>query len=57
MSFSVRPIGANDHSAVNALPRSVGWPSRSEAGRVWLTSSPARLEADAPAGWLLEAGD
>lgn len=57
MSFSVRPIDANDHGAVNALHRSVGWPSRSEAGWVWLASNPARLETNAPAGWLIEAGD
>ncbi len=57
MSFSVRPIDANDHGAVNALHRSVGWPSRSEAGWAWLASNPARLETNAPAGWLIEAGD
>ena len=57
MSFSVRPIDADDHGAVNALHRSVGWPSRSEAGWVWLASNPARVETNAPAGWLIEAGD
>ncbi len=57
MTFSVRPIDANDHGAINALHRSVGWPSRSEAGWAWLASNPARLEANAPAGWLLEAAD
>lgn len=57
MSFSVRPIDANDLGAVNVLHRSVGWPSRSEAGWAWLTSNPARLETNAPAGWLLESED
>jgi hypothetical protein len=57
MTFSVRPIDANDHGAINALHRSVGWPTRSEAGWDWLESNPARLETDTPAGWLLEAAD
>ena len=57
MTFSVRPLGANDHAAMNALHRSVGWPTRSEAGWAWLASNPARLETHAAAGWLLEAGD
>ena len=57
MTFSVRPIDANDHGAINALHRSVGWPERSQAGWAWLASNPARLETDAPAGWLLEAED
>lgn len=53
MTFSVRPIEANDHGAINGLHRSVGWPSRSEAGWDWLAGNPARLETRAPAGWLL----
>lgn len=57
MTFSVRPIDANDHGAANALHRFVGWPTRSEAGWDWLASNPARLETTAPAGWLLEAED
>jgi len=57
MTFSVRPIDADDHGAVNAMHRAVGWPERSEAGWAWLASNPARLETGAPAGWLLEAED
>lgn len=57
MSISVRPIDASDHGAINALHRLVGWPERSEAGWAWLAGNPARLEAGAPAGWLLEAPD
>ena len=57
MSISIRPIDANDHGAINALHRFVGWPERSEAGWAWLAGNPARLETDAPAGWLLEAAD
>ena len=55
MTFSLRPIDATDHEAVNALHRFVGWPSRSEAGWNWLASNQARLETAAPAGWLLES--
>jgi len=54
MTFSVRTIDDDDHAALNALHRSVGWPRRSAAGWRWLADNPARLEAGAPAGWLLE---
>ena len=57
MTFSVRTIEDDDHEALNTLHRSVGWPRRSPAGWRWLAGNPARLEADAPAGWLLEADD
>lgn len=57
MTFSVRPVDATDNGAINALHRSVGWPTRSEAGWNWLASNPARLETTAPAGWLIEAED
>lgn len=57
MTFSVRNIAAHDHEALNLLHRSVGWPRRSEAGWRWLHANPARIEAGAPAGWLLEAED
>lgn len=57
MHFQVRPFHFDDHEAVNALHRAVGWPARSPAGWAWLADSPARLETRAPAGWLLEAGD
>jgi len=55
MTFSVRAIESDDHEALNALHRSVGWPQRSPAGWRWLESNPARLAAGAQAGWLLEA--
>lgn len=57
MTFSLRTIDDDDHEALNALHRSVGWPRRSQAGWRWLADNPARLEAGAPAGWLLEADD
>jgi len=57
MSFTVRTIDDDDHEALNALHRSVGWPQRSQAGWAWLASNPARTESGAPAGWLLEADD
>jgi hypothetical protein len=57
MTFSVRAIGDDDHSALNALHRSVGWPQRSAAGWRWLAGNPARLATGAPAGWLLGADD
>ncbi len=53
MPFSVRPVQKSDAPALNALHASVGWPLRSMAGWRWLIDHPARLAADAPAGWLL----
>lgn len=53
MPFSVRPVQEQDAPALNALHASVGWPRRSEAGWRWLLNHPARIEADAAAGWLL----
>lgn len=57
MSYSVRLVEDRDVQALNALHRSVGWPARSEAGWRWLMSNPARLEARAPAGWVLQSDD
>ncbi|AQR60916.1 hypothetical protein BZG35_04055 [Brevundimonas sp. LM2] len=57
MTVSVRTIEEDDHEALNALHRSVGWPQRSPAGWRWLWDNPARLEAGAPAGWLLVDDD
>ncbi len=57
MTLNVRPIDQSDHGAINALHRSVGWPSRSEAGWRWLSDNPARLNSGAVAGWLLENDD
>jgi hypothetical protein len=57
MTFSVRLIDEHDNKAVNALHSSVGWPSRSDAGWAWLAGNPARIDIDAPAGWLLESED
>ena len=57
MHFQLQPFHADDHEAVNVLHRAVGWPARSRAGWAWLADNPARLEAGAPAGWLLKAED
>ena len=48
MPFSLRPVQDRDASALNALHASVG-----DAGWRWLLNHPARIEAEAPAGWLL----
>ncbi len=53
MPFSIRPVQEGDTAHLMALHASVGWPRRSEAGWRWLINHPARLEAGAPAGWLL----
>lgn len=55
--ISIRSVEDNDHNAINALHRSVGWPQRSAAGWRWLANNPARLETAAPPGWLLETSD
>ncbi len=55
MTYTVRPIGNDDHDAINALHRSVGWPERSIEGWRWLASNPALIESQASAGWLLES--
>lgn len=52
--MSVRPADAQDHEAIDALHREVGWPTRSQAGREWLDSNPALQESGAPSGWLLQ---
>lgn len=57
MTVSVRTIEEDDHEALNALHRSVGWPQRSPAGWRWLWDNPARVEAGKPAGWLLVDDD
>lgn len=53
----VRPFVPTDRPAVNALHASVWWPERSEAGWAWLDANPARLEIDAPAGWVVVDAD
>ncbi|WP_029418168.1 GNAT family N-acetyltransferase [Brevundimonas bacteroides] len=53
MPFSLRPVQDRDAPALNALHASVGWPRRSDAGWRWLLNHTARIEAEAPAGWLL----
>ncbi len=55
MTYSVRSVQERDVQALNDLHRSVGWPARSEAGWRWLSDNPARLEAEAPAGWILQS--
>jgi hypothetical protein len=57
MAYSVRVVQERDIGALNALHRSVGWPERSDAGWRWLTANPARLEAGAAAGWILESDE
>ncbi len=57
MTISIRTIHSGDYDTVNALHTAVGWPERSKAGWNWLENNPARVEKDAPAGWLLEAED
>lgn len=57
MTFQLRAISEDDHRAINALHRAVGWPRRSEAGWRWLWNNPARIESGAVAGWLIEAED
>lgn len=55
--MSLRPFEADDHAAVNALHHDVWWPARSVAGWNWLASNPARLDIDAPSGWVIEGKD
>lgn len=57
MPFSLRAVEDQDAGALNALHASVGWPRRSDAGWRWLINHPARVEAGAPAGWLLIDND
>ncbi|WP_395944436.1 N-acetyltransferase [Brevundimonas sp.] len=49
----VRPIRGSDYDALNRLHRQVGWPERSQAGWRWLEQNPARLDIDAPVGWVV----
>lgn len=53
----LRELTADDYPAVQALHRLVGWPERSAAGWRWLHDNPARLEANAPAGWVTDGPD
>lgn len=55
--MQIRPLTEADYPGVQALHRSVGWPERSMAGWRWLHANPARLEIDAPAGWVVEGPD
>ena len=52
-----RPITEADFPALQALHRHVGWPERSLAGWRWLHANPARLNTDAPAGWVVDGPD
>lgn len=52
--MSLRPFESRDFAAVNALHRGVWWPERSVAGWDWLAANPARMDIDAPAGWVVE---
>jgi len=49
----VRQIRRSDYAALNRLHRQVGWPERSQAGWRWLEENPARVEIDAPMGWVV----
>jgi hypothetical protein len=53
----VRPIRRSDYDALNRLHRDVGWPERSQAGWRWLEQNPARLDIDAPVGWVMADAD
>lgn len=55
--MQIRPVLETDYPGVQALHRSVGWPQRSMAGWRWLHANPARLDIDAPAGWVAEGAD
>lgn len=55
--MALREIAETDYPGVQALHRSVGWPPRSLAGWRWLHANPARLETDAPAGWVADGPD
>lgn len=39
------------------MHREVWWPERSAAGWRWLEDNPARLDLDAPSGWVVEGPD
>jgi hypothetical protein len=52
-----RPTTEADFPALQALHRHVGWPERSLAGWRWLHANPARISADAPAGWVVDGPD
>jgi len=54
MGYTVRDVQGRDFGVLNALHRSVGWPLRSPEGWHWLNRNPARLECEAPAGWILD---
>lgn len=55
--MSLRPFQSDDYAAVNALHHDVWWPERTTAGWDWLASNPARLDIDAPPGWVVEGKD
>lgn len=55
--MAIREIAETDYPDVQALHRSVGWPARSLAGWRWLHANPARIEAQAPAGWVADSPD
>jgi len=52
--MSLRPFTPTDVDAVNALHRDVWWPERSAEGWAWLDANPARLDIDAPSGWVIQ---
>ena len=52
--MAVREIEPADHDGVNALWKSVWWPTRSEAGWGWLHANPVLKDRQAPQGWVYE---
>lgn len=55
--MTVRPLRPSDYAGINRLHRAVWWPERSQAGWRWLEQNPARIELDAPSGWVVEDAD
>lgn len=55
--MSIRPVRPDDYPDVNRLHRQVWWPERSMAGWRWLADNPARLDLNAPEGWVIEDGE
>lgn len=51
--MTLRPFTLADVDAVNALHQDVWWPDRSLDGWAWLEANPARLDLEAPTGWVI----
>lgn len=55
--MSIRVVTEADYPAIQALHKSVGWPTRSLAGWRWLHANPARTEINAAVGWVVDGID